>query len=359
MPAPRPSSSALVALALCAALAALGCERIQSRLIARAAHDAVTAPDHREWLEDGALHVVLCGTGSPLPSAERAGPCTAILAGGHFLLVDAGPGANDRMGLLRLPRESIDAVLLTHFHSDHIGELGETAMQSWALGRPAPLPVYGPPGVEDVVAGFELAYARDTRYRVLHHGADLMPPQARPLRAVPVTAPAEGEVVVFEDGPLRVSAFAVNHAPVTPAYGYRIDFSGRSVVLSGDTAPTDNLTAAARGADLLVHEALAAPLVEAAHVAAAEAGLERRARIAHDIQGYHTTPVQAAGIAKRAGVRLLVLNHLVPPPDNALLRRLFLRGVSDAWDGEVLLGEDGMHFALPPGSEVIRREQLD
>jgi ribonuclease Z len=363
MPIPRSRSLARTLLALCAGLGAVGCERVESALIARVAERAATTPDHVEWLEDGALHVVLCGTGSPLPSADRAGPCTAIFAGGHFLLIDVGPGANDQMGLLRLPRQEIDAVLLTHFHSDHIGELGELAMQSWALGRARPLPVYGPPGVEEVVAGFEAAYAHDTGYRVAHHGADWMPPSARPLQAQPVALDAAGSTagsaVVFEeeDG-LRVTAFAVDHAPVAPAYGYRIDFAGRSVVVSGDTLPSANLAAHARGADLLLHEALAAHLVEAAREALSAAGNERRARIAHDIQGYHTTPVQAAETAKQAGVSLLVLHHLVPPPPNAFVRRLFLRGVAEAWDGEVVLGEDGMHFALPPGSDTIQRESL-
>jgi ribonuclease Z len=232
-------------------------------------------------------------------------------------------------------------------------------MQSWALGRPVPLRVYGPPGIEAVVAGFEAAYAPDTGYRVAHHGALLMPPGARPLQARALEVPAEGTTVVFEDGPLRVQAFAVDHAPVSPAYGYRVDFEGRSVVVSGDTRPSENLVAAARGADLLVHEALAAHLIGAAERAASAAGLARRARIAHDIPGYHTTPVQAAEIAAKAGVRMLVLTHLVPPPDNALLRRLFAQGVADAWDGQIVLGEDGMHFSLPPGSQEIALEELD
>jgi ribonuclease Z len=303
--------------------------------------------------------VVLCGTGSPLPSQLRAGPCTAVLAGGHFLLIDAGPGANGRMGLLGLPRQALDVVLLTHFHSDHIGELGETAMQSWALGRGRPLSVYGPPGVEDVVAGFEQAYAFDTLYRIAHHGADFVPAAARPLLAQPVALAADGSAEVFRsgDGDLVVTAFAVNHEPVAPAYGYRIEYKGRSVVVSGDTRASESLERHAQGADLLLHEALAAHLVEAGRDAAARAGLTRRAKLAGDIPDYHTTPVQAAELAKRAGVTLLVLTHLVPPPDGVVARHVFMRGVARVNEAS-LLGEDGMHFRLVPGEKSVPHETL-
>jgi ribonuclease Z len=251
-------------------------------------------------------------------------------------------------------------VLLTHFHSDHIGELGNVGMQTWALGRAAPLPVYGPPGVQAVVSGFETAFALDTGYRVAHHGADLVPPEARTLVARTVPVPKEGEAaLVLQDGDVRVTAFLVNHAPVAPAYGYRIDYAGRSVVVSGDTSKDENLIRHARGADLLVHDALAAQLIGAGRDAAAAAGIERRARILGDIIGYHATPVEAAEVAAASGARLLVLSHLVPGPRNAIMRHLFLRGVEAAWDGEVLLGEEGMHFRLPGNSEAIEREQLD
>ncbi len=351
-------AAAWLAAAAAATVGVSGCERVESRIVERAAKRGLEA-NHDAWLDDGSLHVVLCGTGSPLPSAKRAGPCTAVIAGGHFLLVDVGPGSWNHIGLWHLPAAALDGVLLTHFHSDHIAELGEAAMQSWALGRPAPLRVIGPPGVERVVAGFEEAYAQDTGYRVAHHGADLMPPATRPLQAVPVAMPESGGTGVFDEGGLRVTMFRVDHAPVRPAVGYRFDFGGRSVVVSGDTARSDEVARQARGADVLVHEALAAHLVGVGRDVAAEAGDARRARILGDIPEYHTTPVEAAEIAKAAGVKRLVLTHLVPPPDNVVVERLFLRGVAEAWDGEVILGEDGLHLTLPGGSEEIRIESLD
>ena len=342
---------------LLGALGLAACDGIQSRLIDRAAQRALQ-PLRTEWLDDGALHVVLCGTGSPLPSRERAAACTAVIAGGHFLLVDTGPGSNTNLGLWRMPMDRLDAILLTHFHSDHITELGEIAMQSWALGRAKPLPVYGPSGVERVVAGFEEAYALDTSYRIAHHGADFLPRAARPLVPHPVSAPAEGALVFEADG-LRVTTFPVEHDPVSPATGYRFDYRGRSLVVSGDTAKSANLVRHASGADLLVHEALAAHMIGPAGEVAAAGGFPRRAHILGDIPSYHTTPVEAAGIAAESEVGLLVLTHLVPPPDNAVAKRLFVSGVAEAWDGEVVLGEDGLHLWMPSGSAEIRRAMLD
>jgi len=352
----RLRSTNIAPLLVLAFLAPLGCEGLQDRMIDRVA-EAAMQPFRDDLLDDGDLHVVLCGTGSPLPALDRAAACTAVLAGGHFVLVDVGPGSNANLGLWRMPSNRIDAILLTHFHSDHIAELGEVGMQSWALGREAPLKVYGPPGIERVVGGFEESYALDSGYRTAHHGADFMPPDSRPL--IPRAVVAEpGGTLVFEADGLRVIAFPVNHEPVSPAYGYRFEYRGRTVVLSGDTAKSANVAAHSKGADMLIHEALAAHLIGAGEQAAREAGYPRRAHIMADIPTYHTTPVEAAEIANESGVDLLVLSHLVPPPANAIAERLFLSGVSDAWDGEVVLGEDGFHFILPADSSEIRREEL-
>jgi ribonuclease Z len=343
-----------VALALVLPLWTAGCDRIESRLIERRAATALGG-DRTDLLDDGALHVVLCGTGSPLADADRAGPCTAILAGGHFLLVDTGPGSARETALERLPRARLDAVLLTHFHSDHIGDLGETTLQSWIAGRTQRLAVYGPPGVELVVRGFTEAYALDMGYRITHHGPAAMPPEAGVPEAHVVELPEGGDTAtVFDADGLRVTAFAVDHQPVVPAYGYRIEYHGRSVVVSGDTRRSDNLIRHADGADVLVHEALAAHMIEPVTAYARAHHLDRWAKLTSDILGYHTTPVQAAEVAKAAHVRLLALTHLVPPLPNFVARRMFLRGVSAAWDGKTVLGCDGMHLTLPAGTTDVR-----
>ena len=144
---------------LIAVLAISGCDRIESAIYQRAA-DRALAPDRTDLLSDGSLHVILCGTGSPLPDPDRAGPCAAVIAGGNFYLVDVGPGSWENVQLWRLPRAQLAGVLLTHFHSDHIGDLGEVVMQSWVGGRTEPLTVYGQGQqtrsfqyVDDLVAG--------------------------------------------------------------------------------------------------------------------------------------------------------------------------------------------------------------
>jgi ribonuclease Z len=336
---------AAVGAALVVTLLVTGCERLVDRQIARS-----LARGNAELVGSPDLHVVLCGTGSPLPDPARAGPCTAVVAGGELFLVDAGPGSWEVVDLAGLPTGALGGVFLTHFHSDHVGDLGEAIVQSWITGRGRPLEVYGPPGTARIVDGLRAVYAADVEHRVAHHGDAVLPRAAAGAvaREVPLDPGAAASAVVLERGGLRVTMFRVDHAPVEPAVGYRFDYRGRAVVVSGDTRKSASVVTHARGADLLVHEALRRDLVERVPPVAERLGLGRLASMARDIPGYHTTPVEAAEVARDAGVRHLVLTHLVPSPNGFLGRRLFLRGVADVFDGEVTLGEDGAHFRLSP-----------
>ena len=307
-----------------------------------------------------AIHVVLCGTGSPLPDPGRAGPCTAIVTKTKVLIVDAGSGAARKLLWLGVQVGNVDGVLLTHYHSDHIDGLGELVLQRWAGGaRREPLPVYGPPGVERVVGGVNETYALDAEYRVAHHGPDIVPPSGHGGVAKPFSMPNAGEeVTVLDEDGLRVSAFAVDHGPVHPAVGYRFDYQGRSVVVSGDTSKSANLTHFAKGADLLVHEGLAPHLVALMTDAAHHLGRSNIEKISRDILSYHTSPVEAAEVARDAGVGMLVFTHLIPPLPNAAIEALFLKGVSDVWSGPVVVGRDGMTFTLGAGGKAIERGAL-
>jgi len=309
-------------------------------------------PNRSSLLDDGALHVVICGSGSPLPSAERAGPCTAVIAGGRMFLIDVGPGSTENLRLWGLPLGNLAGVLLTHFHSDHIGELGEVTFSSWTGGRAEPLDVYGPDGVERVVAGFQAAYELDVSYRVAHHGADLLPSDGGKAAAHPIelTEDASSRVVYDEDG-LKIMAFLVEHEPISPAIGYRIDYGGRSVVVSGDTIRSANLEAASQGVDVLVHEVLSEALIGGAAQALASAGNERTATMLRDTLDYHTFPADVHALAADAKVELLVLSHLVPPLPAAQAESVFMRGRAEDAPNEAVVAVDGMHIALPSNSD--------
>lgn len=333
---------------------------VQDALLRRIVERTIGAT-RNDLLADDALRVVLCGTGNPLPHPDRADACTAVFAGGNMYLVDAGPGAAKNLALWHLPAPKLAAVMLTHYHSDHIGDLGEINLQTWAQGRANPLRVFGPPRVEVVVGGFTQAYALDRGYRVAHHGAELMPPanwamepHVVKIDAEPGATPfAGGAATVLQENGLKVTAFTVHHAPVAPAYGYRFDYKGRSVVISGDTTKCANLVAQARGADVLIHEAQSASMVKLIEEAASRKGNARVAKIMSDILRYHTTPEEAAAEANEASVRLLVLSHIGPPTPNAFVRMSFMRGVGAIRPRGVMLGYDGMLLTLPAGSDTI------
>jgi ribonuclease Z len=309
-------------------------------------------------LPDG-LHVVLCGAGGPLPDPLRSGPCTAIVAGRTLFVVDAGTGGARNMGRLGVPPGQVAAVFLTHFHSDHIDGLGELALLRWAgAGHAEPLPVFGPEGVEEVTRGFDRAYAADARYRVAHHGAEVVPPGGAGLVARPFRQPRSGNALtIYDAGGVRVTAFRVNHEPVDPAVGYRFDYAGRSLLVSGDTSRSDEVQRNAQDVDLLIHEGLASRLVAVMTEAASNANRPNLAKIASDIPSYHTTPVEAAGIAQAAGARHLLFNHVVPPLLVPGLESVFLEGVADAYTGPVTLGRDGTTVSLPAGSQAIELSQ--
>src|SRR3990167_7254428 len=222
-------------------------------------------------LDDG-IHVFVCGAGTPLPDPMRGGPCLAVIAGDTHIVIDAGSGGVRTLTRMGYPVGQIDAVFLTHLHSDHMDGLGELLMQTWVNGgRDVPMPVHGPPGVEELVAGFNAAYRIDGTYRTAHHGVDIANPEGRGGAPVPILMPIGpgGQAVVLDQDGVTVPAFRVNHQPVESAFGYRVDYKGRSVSFSGDTVYDANLVAVSRGADLLFHEALNRDMVSKMHDAAA------------------------------------------------------------------------------------------
>jgi ribonuclease Z len=322
------------------------------RLMARGLEARLSA-NALEELEDG-LHLALCGAGGPMPAPNASGPCVAVVAGNRLFIVDAGTDGLRNLGRMGYPTGGIEAVFLTHFHSDHIDGLGELATIRWvSAANTTPLAVYGPQGVEQVVAGYNTSYAQDKVYRHDHHGDTVAPLSGAGMIAKPFTQPELGELaVLFDEDDLTIEALAVDHKPISPAVGYRFTYKGRSLLITGDTVKLPNIEKFATGVDLLVHEALAPNLLNMMHDAATKVGNDVLAKVAHDVLDYHASPVEAAETARDAGVGHLLYYHIVPPLVIPGQEILFLNGAQDIFS-DYTVGQDGTAFSLPAGSDAI------
>lgn len=317
------------------------------RLIAR----GVGADRIGNLLVEDALHVITTGTGAPLPDPKRVGPQTVVVAGGQFLVFDTGPGSTRKLALTGLGISSVNALFLTHFHSDHISDLGEFMLQHWAgAGATEPLKIYGPPGVEEVVGGYLAAYRLDRGYRIAHHGAEVMPPSGfgGEAHTFDLGTDLMSSAVVYETGDIQVIAFNVDHPPVVPAVGFRVNYKGRSVMITGDTIYSDSLIHHATGADVMVSDALNHKMSQ--WVADAGRDLDNNlSNVAEDIQESHIRPEEAAVVAREAGVPLLMITHVLPPVPDQLVNP-FLRDARAIFSGEIRMANDGTLITLPVNS---------
>jgi ribonuclease Z len=244
------------------------------------------------------LKVVLLGTGAgPAVNLRQYGASTLVEAGGQRFLFDCGRGATLRLAEAGVPLGSITRVFLTHLHSDHVIQLPDLLLAGWAAGqRAVPLAVWGPAGTRDMMEHLQQAFAFDIRIR---RDVD----EHFPASGITVVShDVRTDSVVFAEYGVTVTAFLVDHGPVQPAFGYRVDYRGRSVVLSGDTRVSENLVRHAQGTDVLVHEVLDPEELRSRPNRTSEAAVE--AIIAH-----HTTPAQAGEVFRRVAPRLAVYSH--------------------------------------------------
>ena len=307
------------------------------------------------------LRVIICGASGPLPVRNMAKPCTAIQAGGKLYVVDVGPEATENLMLWQVPLAPARAVFLTHLHSDHIGGLGEFNLQSWVAGRDAPLALVGPTGTDEVARGFNMAYQRDHGFRKAHHEhGEFKFSIPAGLYAPKVVAPPKpgpdgvAKTVVWKDGDLTVTAIVVAHEPVSPAYAYRFDYGGRSVVISGDTRKWPPLATASKGADVLIHEAQNAGMTRQLSQGLKMQGNARLSSLMLDTLSYHTTPVEAAEIARAAGVKALVLSHLTQAGLPFYNPEAFTKGMDAGGPLDWRLAKDGMVIDLPAGGAEVK-----
>lgn len=291
------------------------------------------------------IRVVLLGTqGGPTFNAQRLGISTLVLAGSERLLFDAGRGTTTGMVRVGINPVDVTKVFLTHLHSDHVISLPELIVLPWAQGRKVPLYVWGPTGTRAMMQNFQEALAVD-----IHVRRDV--DEKFPAEGVHVISTDIAEGVVYESGGVTVTAFLVDHGPVKPSYGFRVDYRGHSVVLSGDTKPSDNLVKFAAGADVLIHEIgryKQDPLLSGPPDELLPNSPQTR-QLAVTIAMHHTDGVEVGIVLERIKPKLAVFSHYSADPQSTLLL------VRRHYAGLVDFGDDSMIIEVGATIVVQRR----
>jgi ribonuclease Z len=282
---------------------------------------------HKDSLNvnDPIIKVTLLGTGTPQPIMERFGPSILVQAGGQSLLFDAGRGCLQRLRQINLTYDKINALFITHLHSDHIVGLPDLWLTGWLLsGRKVPLDVFGPVGTADMIRYLQMAFVFDIKIR---EGDDKAAEKGSKFLVSEIQ-----QGLIYDREGVKVIAFEVDHYPVVPAFGYRIEYNGRSVVLSGDTRYSENLIKFAKGTDLLIHEVAIAP------------DTLSKFDPKYNILAHHTTPEQTAMVFNEVKPKLAAYSHIVKLYGGT--EQEILKRVKANYSGPVIMGEDLMSFSI-------------
>ena len=302
--------------------------------------------------EEDTLKVVVCGSRSPLPSPGRAESCVLVEAGDDIYIFDLGNGSVNNLTQYQVPWPNVKAVLITHMHSDHMADLPDAHLQSWIQGRTSPLKVYGPEGINLVTKGFELAYSADYQYRNEHHGDDMLPMSIAGFNAIQII---NNQFIPNDTPGLEILPFVVDHYPVNSAFGFKISYKGRTVVISGDTIHDGSVQKYSQDVDLLVHSAISIDIVERMR---GIAPIPQMDKILFDIQDYHTSIEEAGEIARDANVEHLLIYHSIPTPRNALMERVFFRPIEGVFEN-YSLSDDGTRVIMPVGNDDIFIDEIN
>jgi ribonuclease Z len=300
---------------------------------------AITAVPARA--DEPKMKVMLLGTAGPEYFPDRLGISTLVEANGELLLFDVGRGTNQRLYQSRVNPKDITKIFLTHLHSDHIEGLPDLWMTPWfLLGRDHGFELWGPDGTEELVQGMRTMFGHDLKARVN---------QFNPIETLAIQTHILSADVVYDKNGVRVTAFPVEHADGNPAFGYRVDWNGHRVVLSGDTTLNDNVVTQGTGADLIVHNVIA---------------FSDRLSQMPEMKGVLaklTTPEQAAEVFKRAKPKLAVYSHIVTKElqgrkgEDLIIARTRAAG----YDGPLLTGVDRMAFEITDSVKVIEPPSID
>jgi ribonuclease Z len=289
------------------------------------------------------LELTLLGTSSPMHTPQRFGPSQLISGGGVNILVDTGWGSTLRLFQAGVPPQRVDAVFITHLHSDHTTDMADFLVMRWVGGIKHAIPIYGPAGTQRMIKGFQEAMAADTEYRLAHHGDKLWSGGL----AADVTEFEAGEepVEIAGVGQVVVKAFEVDHFPVKPAYGFRFERGGRSIVISGDTNPCSGLLNGSKGADILVCDSMNLELMRGLEENLRRIGNEVQASLLEDAHTYHAPISAMAEVAAQARVKHLVLSHVMPPVGEDAVPQ-FIAGLDEIFKGRISVGRDLEKFPL-------------
>jgi len=284
---------------------------------------------HLEAGQNNKSRLILLGTGGgPRPRKANSAPAQVIVVNDVAYVIDCGDGVARQLVSAGIRLTQLRHILLTHQHSDHNADYGNLILLAWTSGLKTQIDCWGPPPLRDMTRHFMAMNAYDIRTRVADEGRV-------PLEPLVLVHELVKGGPVFEDENVRVQATLVDHPPVVPAFAYRFDAPDRSIVISGDTKPSGNLIELARGADVLVHEAL-----YPAGVDRLVAGVPNASSLKQSILAHHTTAEDAGRVAKAAGVKTLVLSHLVPADDAAISDQMWIDAARTHFDGKIIVGKD-------------------
>jgi ribonuclease BN (tRNA processing enzyme) len=277
--------------------------------------------------------LILLGTGGgPRPRKATAASSQVIVVGGAAYVIDCGDGVARQLASVGVPLTSLRHVFITHQHSDHNADYGNLLLLSWAAGLRTRVDTWGPPPLDEMTRLFFQMNAYDINTRIADEGRV-------PLAPLVHAHEISKDAVILEDDQVKVTVALVEHPPVVPAFAYRFDTADRAIVISGDTARSENLIRLAKGAEVLVHEAMYVPAVDRIVARVPNASTLRQ----HLIDS-HTSAEDVGRVAQAAGVKMLVLSHLVPPDDPLVTDEMWIKAASAHFRGTVILGKDLMEL---------------